>query len=140
MAEETFTPKVVLALIVKDGKFLLIKRKVPAINQVRWAFPGGTIGEAETPEDAVKRHAENEVGIKVDIKEKILERIHPDTLVGVVYFHCLPKNSLRPFIGEPHEIAKVEWVQAEEVLERFTSDVAPEIKKFILKIARSRGI
>lgn len=138
MPEEAFKPKVVLALIVKDGKFLLIRRKVHLINEVRWVFPGGTVGEAENEEQATVRHARSEAKIDVAIKEKLLERIHPDTSVKVNYFYCEPKGNRKPQIGEPHEIAEVAWVPASEVLEKFTSDVHPKIQEFVLSQVRSR--
>ena len=131
MAEETFTPKVVLALIVKDGRFLLIRRKVQLVKALRWAFPGGIVGEAETGEESLIRHIKSEVGLDVEIKARILERVHPDTFVKIVYFHCESKDSKKPKIGEPHEIAEVSWIPAKGVLDKFTSDVAPEIQKFI---------
>lgn len=135
MAEEGFTPKVVLALIVQNGKFLLIRRKIPSFK-VEWAFPGGVMEKGETEEEAVVREAKEEVFMNVQVKEKLLERKHPNTLVQIDYFNCIPKGTNNPKIGEAYEIAEIAWVPAKEVLERFTSDVAPEIKKFILSMER----
>lgn len=132
------TQKIVLALIEKEGKFLLIRKKVPLIEQLRWAFPGGIILEEETEEEAVLRQAKQEVGLVVEIREKLFERIHPDTSVNVVYYHCAPKGKAEPKIGEPEEIAKVSWVPASKVLEKFTTDVHPKIEKFILAQAKSK--
>lgn len=131
MPGEIFNPKVVLALIVRDGKFLLIERKVSMLG-LHWAFPGGVNHEGETDEEAVIREAKEEVGLEVKVVKKLLERKHPNTLVQVAYFHCTPSKNPKPRIGETYEISAVEWVLADEVLKRFTSDVAPEIKKFIL--------
>ncbi len=133
---ETFKSKVVLALIEKSGKFLLIRRKIAGISELRWAFPGGTVGEAESDEQAVIRHAKDEVGITVTIKENLLERIHPDTRWTVSYFYCVPKDTTKTKIGEPHEIAEIAWVPANEVLHKFTSDVDPKIQKFVLSQAK----
>ena len=131
MTENTFKPKVVLALIEKSGKFLLIRRKVKLLK-LEWAFPGGVTHEGETDEEAVTREAKEEVGIDVKPVKKLLERKHPDTFVQVVYFHCKPSGNQIPKIGEAYEIAEVAWVPAKEVLEKFTSDVDPKIQKFIL--------
>ena len=131
MAEETFTPKVVLALIVKDGKFLLIRRKLPSFK-VEWAFPGGVTEKGESEEEAIVREAREEVGLDVKVVKKLLERKHPNTLVTIAYFHCTTFSDKTPEVGEKYEIAEVEWVPAEKALDRFTSDVAPEIQKFIL--------
>lgn len=127
-------PKVVLAMIVQDGKFLLIRRKVRLLK-LEWAFPGGVIEDAETDEAAVIREAREEVGLKVEVKRKVLERKHPDTLVTVAYFHCVLKGKQIPKIGEPYEISEIAWVPATEVLIKFTSDVAPEIRNFVLSFS-----
>lgn len=108
-----------------------IKRRVAGISELRWAFPGGTVGEAESDEQAVLRHAKTEVGLQIDIKKKLLERTHPDTHFSVSYFYCIPSANSTAKIGEPHEIAVVEWVTSNEVVGKFTTNVDPEIKKFI---------
>jgi hypothetical protein len=41
-------------------------------------------------------------------------------------------GGLEARIGEDYEIAEVAWVEAKEVLNKFTSDVDPLIQKFIL--------
>jgi len=130
VAEETFTPKVVLALVVKDGKFLLIRRKLPMFK-LEWAFPGGVTEAQETEEEAVVREAKEEVGVDIKVIRKLLERKHPNTLVQVAYFYCVLKGNQKPLIGEGYEISEIAWVPASEVLDKFTSDVAPEIQKFI---------
>ena len=130
--DEKFIPKVVLALIENQGQFVLIKRKT-VNSKLEWAFPGGVTGPGETEEEAVKREAMQEVNIEVMVKEKLLERKHPNTLVNLVYFYCVPvKPDTEPVIGEPEEISEVKWVKAENVLGKFTSDVHPLIRQFVL--------
>lgn len=135
MTNNTFKPKVVLALIEKSGEFLLIRRRIKLLK-LEWAFPGGVTHQGETEEESIVRETKEEVGIDVEVKEKLLERKHPDTFVQIAYFHCAPKNNKVPKIGEPHEIAEIAWVEAKEVLEKFTSDVDPIIQKFILSSAK----
>ncbi|MDP1710590.1 MAG: NUDIX hydrolase, partial [candidate division WWE3 bacterium] len=116
--------KVVLTLIVKRGKFLLIRRKLASFG-VEWAFPGGVMDQGEAEAECALREAQEEVGIEVEVKEKLLERKHPNTFVQIAYYRCTPKGKAVPKVGQPHEIAEVEWVEAAEVLKRFTSDVHP---------------
>lgn len=130
MPELEFRPKVVLALIENDGKFLLIRRKI-RLGKLEWAFPGGVTLEGETEEESVARETKEEVNLDVKVIKKLLERKHPDTYVQVAYFHCEPTSNKSPVIGEDYEISEAEWVDAIEVLKRFTSDVDPEIQKFI---------
>jgi len=133
--DQTVLTKVILCLITQRGKFLLIRRKLPSFG-VEWAFPGGVLDEGETEAECALREAQEEVGVEVLVKEKLLERKHPDTFVQIVYYHCTPKSKATPKIGQPHEIAEVGWVPAKEVLERFTSDVHPAIREFILSHAK----
>ncbi len=128
--------KVALALIERAGSFLLINRADPHLK-LTWAFPGGVPEGNETEEEACVREVKGETGINVVIKSKILERKHPNTFVELAYFHCEPKDrSQEPHIYETEEIKDVAWIKAEEVLNKFTSDVDPRIKQFILSFTK----
>ena len=139
MADTEVKPvKVVLALIPRNGSFVLIERKNPHLH-LRWAFPGGKTKPEinETEEDAVVREAFEEVGLDVRVARKLIERKHPDTLVQMVYFHCeLLDATQEPVVKEDYEISTVEWVPAGQVIERFTSNVDPTIREFILSFAK----
>ena len=123
-------------MIEKDGMFLLIDRADPHLK-LTWAFPGGVPEGEESEEETVIRETKGETGIDVTIKGRILERKHPNTYVELVYFHCKPKDkNQEPHIYETDEIKGVAWVKAEEVLNKFTSDVDSRIKQFILSFAK----
>ena len=95
--------KVVLALIERDGQFILINRLHPHLK-LTWAFPGGKIEGEE---------------VRMDVKE-------------VVYLYCQPLDPKQePGIGEDYEIKEIKWVSTNEVLNYFTSDVHPTIKTFL---------
>lgn len=131
--------KVVLALIEYEGKFLLIRRRL-SFFKVEWAFPGGIIEEGETEEEAVVREAKEEVCLNVRARKKIFERKHPNTLVQIAYFDCeLLGSEKEAKVGQEDEITEIEWVPAEKVLDRFTSDVHPVIREFVLSKAGKSG-
>lgn len=67
--------KVVLGLVEQDGKVLVIKRRFPE-KPLLWALPGGVVEPSETEEQALAREIKTEVGVEVETKEKITERIH----------------------------------------------------------------
>lgn len=56
-------PLAVSAAIVKEGRFLLVKRaRAPAAGL--FAFPGGRVEPGETPEEAVRRELTEETGVE----------------------------------------------------------------------------
>lgn len=105
--------------------------------KVEWAFPGGVVETGETDEQAAVREAMQEVGLKVAVREKLFERKHPNTLVQISYISCSLAGDAEAKIGEPEEISIAEWVPASDVLTRFTSDVHPLIRNFVLSFVRS---
>ncbi|MFQ5976154.1 MAG: NUDIX domain-containing protein [Candidatus Hydrothermarchaeales archaeon] len=54
------------AIIEKDGRILLIKRKNEPYRG-RWALPGGFIEYGESAEDAIKREALEETNLKLEL-------------------------------------------------------------------------
>ncbi|KAA0760463.1 NUDIX domain-containing protein [Bacillus sp. SH5-2] len=57
------------AIIVQDGNIALIKRIRE--NETYYVFPGGGIEEGETPEEATKREAYEELGIHIEVRRLI---------------------------------------------------------------------
>jgi ADP-ribose pyrophosphatase YjhB (NUDIX family) len=132
MMTEDNKGKVVLGLIESNGQVLVIKRRITEAGLV-WALPGGVVGEGETEEQALTREIKMEVGLVVEVKEKITARIGPETFVNLVYYRCSPKN-MDITIGEPGEIAEARWVTGPEALNLFTSSVAPAIRQILLSL------
>jgi 8-oxo-dGTP diphosphatase len=55
---------VVAALIERNGLVLIAQRKRTARHPLKWEFPGGKVEPAETPEAAVTRELQEELGIR----------------------------------------------------------------------------
>lgn len=53
----------VAGLLEKEGKLLLALHEKP--TEAYWVLPGGHVDERETPEDALKREWEEELGLKI---------------------------------------------------------------------------
>ena len=68
--------RVVAALIVKDGKFLVCQRTRHQTMPMKWEFPGGKIEEGEQPRDALRRELDEELGIDATIGDEVLRIRH----------------------------------------------------------------
>ena len=67
----------IAGIAVRNGRFLVAKRKEGGAIGLRWEFPGGKVEEGESDEDALRREFEEELGIGV----------FPLSLLGRSFFH-----------------------------------------------------
>jgi 8-oxo-dGTP diphosphatase len=107
---------VAAALVDPDGRVLVAQRPDGKSMAGLWEFPGGKIEKAETPEAALIRELEEELGIQV--KEPCLA---PFTFASHTYgaFHLLmPLYICRRWDGEPQPLshAAIKWVRPRELL------------------------
>lgn len=58
---------VTAAILEKDGKILIARRKKDSHQELKWEFPGGKIEEGETPEECLARELYEEFRIKTSI-------------------------------------------------------------------------
>lgn len=130
--------EIVLGIIKSPaGKVILISRVWPeksldGSTTLTWAFPGGNIDEGETSEEALSREVRQETGLRIKVKKKISERIHPQFNVHISYFDCeiVPSGGMKP-ITDVHEVQSVKWVDPKGVKDYFTTDLDPKVAKFL---------
>ncbi len=67
---------VVAALILRDKQVFICQRKAGTAMGLQWEFPGGKIEPGETPEQALRRELEEELGIEAKIGPFIAEVQH----------------------------------------------------------------
>jgi len=133
MAPLDAQPRVVVgAAIVRAGRVLAARRTTPAAAAGRWELPGGKVEDGETPEAALLREVEEELGcvISVDgwlegsaaITDSLVLRVAAATLVS----------------GEPAPVEhdQVRWLPAGELLD---VDWLEPDRPFLPAIARVLG-
>ncbi len=88
------------ALIDVDGRVLICRRPQGKSMAGLWEFPGGTVHEGETPEQALIRELHEELGIEV-----AANALQAATFASHAYddFHLLmPLYVCRRWQGDPH--------------------------------------
>lgn len=70
----------------EDGQVLLAQRPADKSMPFLWEFPGGKVEPHETPEEALVRELDEEIGIEVNQKD-----LQPFTFVSLTYpdFHII---------------------------------------------------
>jgi 8-oxo-dGTP diphosphatase len=106
---------VAAALVDSDGRVLIAQRPEGKQLAGLWEFPGGKVEPGETPETALIRELEEELGIAV--KQACLA---PFVFASHTYesFHLLmPLYLIRRWEGEPEvrEHAALKWVRPNDM-------------------------
>lgn len=63
--------EVVAAILEREGKILICRRRADQSHALQWEFPGGKVEPAETPAQALARELEEELGIGGAVGEQI---------------------------------------------------------------------
>ena len=104
----------VVPILRKDGRVLVIKRGPGVILPGYWCPPSGRIELGETPEEAIVREVEEELGLTAKPVAKVWECPTDD---GDFTLHWwivdFDPGELRP----NEEVADVRWVTPEEFLQ-----------------------
>jgi mutator protein MutT len=104
---------VAAALIFRDGKLLISRRRDDAHLGGLWEFPGGKREPDETFEQCLVRELREELGVKSSVGELFEEVTHtyPEKTVRLKFFIC------RLARGEPQPLgcAAVKWAGKSEL-------------------------
>jgi len=104
---------IAVGIILRDGRFLVARRRPDAHAGGTWEFPGGKQEAGETLEDALRREVAEETGLR--FRRAILlhaeEHAYPERTVLLHFFLCLEPE------GDPCglEGQEVRWAAVEEI-------------------------
>ena len=122
------TLRVVAAIIEKDGKFLIGKRKKGKHLEGKWEFPGGKIENGESPQNCLERELKEEFGIITKAGEFIGENIVEleDRIINLLGYRGQYVSG--DFLLNEHD--EICWVSFDELnLYDFASADIPFLKK-----------
>jgi 8-oxo-dGTP diphosphatase len=108
-------PPISAAVIVHDGRVLLVRRAVSE-GSLSWQFPAGAVEAGEDAAEAAVREAAEETGLKVQAVRLLGERVHPATGREMSYTACELLDG-EAVIGDAEEIDAVEWVEHGQLAE-----------------------
>lgn len=121
-----------LAMIVKDGKLLMLQRRDTRVEfNKKWEFPGGGVEKGETVEDCIKRECLEETGFVVDIKDRLPQVLtHYEAKwnyqVFLYCFICTVKSGKLKIIDNENSAA--DWFTLDEAMKQ---DLLPLNKMMI---------
>jgi 8-oxo-dGTP diphosphatase len=107
---------VAAALIVRNGQLLIGQRRPDQPMALLWEFPGGKIESGESPEQALARELEEELGIRAIIGPRVTRVRHNYRHGGAVDLQFF---AVHEFAGEIESriYQQVRWVRLEELTE-----------------------
>src|ERR1017187_3832043 len=98
---------VVAGVLVRDGKILICQRRADQPHPLKWEFPGGKIEAGESPQAALTRELDEELGIESEagreIANRIFETIRWESTAALSEIDFLEGD--KPFLaGSDHQI------------------------------------
>ena len=106
---------VAAAVVVRDGRVLLARRKPGKRMAGYWEFPGGKIEAGETPQACLERELREEFGVTARAGALIAENTHRYDHIAIRLLAL--SVELTGDMREMHDHDRVDWVPLEKLLE-----------------------
>src|SRR3989338_2775898 len=119
-------------LVVKDGKFVIVREKKNGIAGL-WNFPLGGLEEGEKITDCAKREIEEETGLEVRLDYLVgvyqnPKRPNGDCVVKFI-FHATPLSGT---LTCPPDLQEVKWVSFKEFKEIPASQQRESVNELVV--------
>lgn len=104
---------VTVAIIKKEEKFLIAKRKIGGVVGGKWEFPGGKMECNESPRECLKRELKEELNIEVAVGDFFNQHIHRYKTGDLKV--CAYSVAYHGDTFELREHDEIRWVKASEM-------------------------
>ncbi len=128
------------AIVIKDGRVLLVKRSQPPSKGL-WAIPGGRVELGETLKEAAEREIMEETGLTIRAGNPVytFEVIKRDD-AGRIRFHYVIVDLMADYLsGELNasdDASEARWVSPEELDGLSVSESTKEVLKDVTHFGR----
>ena len=123
--------RVVAAIILKDDKILIARRKQGTHLEFKWEYPGGKVEENEDEKDALKRELLEEFEISSEINKYITESFHEYDNNKINLRAYSVKHLSGDFKLNDHD--RIEWITIEELTKYDFAPADVPINNYLIK-------
>jgi 8-oxo-dGTP diphosphatase len=123
-------PDAVVAVVRREGQFLVIRRGPDVIGAGHWTPPSGRVEPGESQEDALRRELREELGLDVTPVGKVWECDSDDGTFRLHWWTARADSD--ELLPNAAEVSAVRWVTPTEFLEfepTYTGD-----REFVLQV------
>ncbi|GGC69164.1 (deoxy)nucleoside triphosphate pyrophosphohydrolase [Hoyosella rhizosphaerae] len=103
--------EVAAAALTQNGRLLIAQRTYPPELAGLWELPGGKVDEGETPETALSRELEEELGILCSVGS----RLGSEVLLDHRYVLRAYRVVLLDGCPAAHEHSAIRWIELDEL-------------------------
>jgi 8-oxo-dGTP pyrophosphatase MutT (NUDIX family) len=131
-AQFIYRRRAAVAVVHRGREVLMVKRRSNP-EGLTWQFPAGSMHRGDGPGVTAIREVQQETGVNASFECILGERLHPDT--GVYLYYCVLRyESGETKNGDSRENAEVEWVPAEAVQNRVTTNLDDNVRRFLMNL------
>ena len=121
-----------VAVVIRDGRMLVIRRAQSVVAPLVYCFPGGGIEGDESEQQALVREFQEEVGLTVRPVRRLWQcvtswQVHLAWWLGEISPQAVP-------VANPREVESIHWFTAAEMAA--LPDLLPSNREFLELVAR----
>jgi 8-oxo-dGTP diphosphatase len=104
---------VVAALIKREGRILMSRRRPDQPMPLHWEFPGGKVEPGEAPIAALAREVREELGceVRVGAVHDVVFHPYPDFDLVMLVYHC----EITDGTPRPIQVQEISWVEPQRL-------------------------